>query len=257
MRRNRANKIWVLLALVVLLASCRNKRPSDVLPPEKLEAVLYDYHLVQVMVSDMPTNERYKKDLYFDYIYDKHEVTKADIDSSLVYYARYPKDLSEIYVRLSERIERDIQRIEEAEVPLVKREAVPVEGDSVDLWYDVSIIQLMVSPLTNRYSFMVPVDTNFKVGDRIEWGGKALFLNTITDSLRNYLYLNLTVTYDNDSLMVADTLMYATGNYSLVVADTSDVLVKSIKGSAYLKGQESADCVLLAHPYLLRERKQD
>lgn len=247
----------MLLALVVLLASCRNRRPSDVLPPEKLEAVLYDYHLVQVMVNDMPTNERYKKDLYFDYIYDKHEVTKADVDSSLVYYARYPKDLSEIYVRLSERIERDIQRIEEAEVPLVKREAVPVEGDSVDLWYDGSIIQLMVSPLSNRYSFTVPVDTNFKVRDRIEWGGKAFFLNTITDSLRNYLYLNLTVTYDNDSLMVADTLMYATGNYSLVVADTSDVLVKSIKGSAYLKGQESDDRVLLAHPYLLRERKQD
>ena len=247
----------MLLVLVVLLASCRNRRPSDVLPPEKLEAVLYDYHLVQVMVNDMPTNERYKKDLYFDYIYDKHEVTKADVDSSLVYYARYPKDLSEIYVRLSERIERDIQRIEEAEVPLVKREAVPVEGDSVDLWYDGSIIQLMVSPLSNRYSFTVPVDTNFKVRDRIEWGGKALFLNTITDSLRNYLYLNLTVTYDNDSLMVADTLMYATGNYSLVVADTSDVLVKSIKGSAYLKGQESDDRVLLAHPYLLRERKQD
>ena len=227
------------------------------LAPEKLEAVLYDYHLTQVMVNDMPSGERYKKDLYFDYIYDKHKVTKADIDSSLVYYARYPRELSEIYARLSKRVDSDIARIEAAEVPIVKREAVSVVGDSVDLWYDVRIIQMTVSPFGNRYFFTVPVDTNFKAGDRIEWGGKALFLNVITDSLHNYLYLNLTVTYDNDSLIVADTLMYASGNYNLVVADTSDVIVRSINGSAYLKGQESADRVLLAQPYLLRERKQD
>lgn len=256
MRKNRTNKIWILLAVVVLLVACHNGRPSDVLPPEKLEAVLYDYHLVQVIVNDMPSNERYKKDLYFDYIYDKHKVTKAEIDSSLVYYARYPKDLSDIYVRLSARIESDIQRIEEADIPVVTREAISVVGDSVDLWYDASLIQLMVSPINNRYSFMVPVDTNFKSGDHIEWGGKALFLNTVTDSLHNYLYLNLTVTYDNDSLIVADTLMYGTGDYRLTVTDTSDVLVKSINGSAYLKGQENTNHVLMIQPRLLREHKQ-
>ena len=256
MRRNRTNRIWILLAVVVLLVACRNRRPSEVLAPEKLEAVLYDYHLVQAIINDMPANERYKKDLYFDYIYDKHNVTKAEIDSSLVYYARYPQDLSDIYARLSARIESDIQRIEDEDIPVVTREAIPVAGDSVDLWYDARIIQLMASPINNRYSFIVPVDTNFKAGDRIEWGGKALFLNTEIDSLHNYLYLNLTVTYDNDSLIVADTLMYATGDYSLAVTDTSDVQVKSINGSAYLKGQDRADHVLMLQPRLLRKRKQ-
>ena len=244
------------MVVCALLVACHNRRPSNVLAPEKLEEVLYDYHLVQAIVNDMPSNERYKKDLYFDYIYDKHKVTKAEIDSSLVYYARYPQELSEIYVRLSKRVEGDIQRIEEAEIPVVKREAMPVVGDSVDLWYDARIIQLMVSPHDNRYSFIVPVDTNFKAGDRIEWEGKTIFLNKVTDSLHNYLYINLTVAYENDSLIVADTLMYVTGDYCLTVTDTTGLQVKSINGSVYLKGQQSSDRVLMIQPRLLRKRKQ-
>lgn len=256
MRRIHKNSL-LLLVVVLLLSACDKHKPEGLLPPAKLEALLYDYHLVQAIVNDIPSSERYKKDCYFDYIYAKHGVTKEELDSSLVYYARYPDGLADIYTRLSERIAQDIQRIEDAEIPEVKREPITIEGDSVDMWYDARIIQLMASPIENRYSFMVPVDTNFKSGDRIEWGGEVLFLNTVTDSLCNYLYLDLAVTYTNDSLLVADTLMYASDTYSLVVSDTSDVIIKSIKGSAYLKGEGGSNRVLLLQPRLIRERKID
>mgnify|MGYP003313744390 CR=1 FL=1 len=125
MKRSSLNRYLLLMGVAMLvLSGCSHRRRAGAIPPEKLEAVLYDYHLAQVMVNDLPSSERYKKDLYFDYIYDKHKVTKAEIDSSLVYYARYPKDLSDIYVRLSARIESDIQRIEEADIPVVTREAI-------------------------------------------------------------------------------------------------------------------------------------
>ena len=259
MRRGRVNRSFLLFAsaLSLLFAACSERKPSDVLEPSKLESVLYDYHLVQSIINDMPSSERYKKDLFFDYVYDKHKVTQAELDSSLVYYARYPKELSEIYASLSERITRDIQRIEESEMPEVKREPISVSGDSVDLWYDARVIQLMSSPLSSRYAFTIPADTNFKSGDHIEWGGEAILLNTVSDSLRNYLYLSLTVAYANDSVQVADTLMYASGNYHLSVVDTTDVQVKSIKGAAYLKGYEASHNVLMVHPYLLRNHKKD
>ena len=259
MRRLRVNRSFRLFAsaLLLLFAACSERKPSDVLEPTKLEAVLYDYHLVQSIINDMPSNERYKKDLFFDYVYDKHKVTKAEMDSSLVYYARHPKELSEIYANLSVRIARDIQRIEESEMPEVKREPISVSGDSVDLWYDTRVIQLMSSPLSNRYTFTISADTNFKAGDHIEWGGEAIVLNTVSDSLRNYLYLNLTVAYANDSIQVTDTLMYASGRYHLSVADTADVQVKSIKGTAYLKGNEAVHQALVVHPSLLRKHKKD
>ena len=244
----------MLLALVVLLASCRNKRPSDVLPPEKLEAVLYDYHLVQVLVSDLPTNQRYKKDFYFDYVYDKHDVTKAEIDSSLAYYARNPEGLAEVYTRLSNRIKADIQRLADEDKPVRARTAVAVVGDSVDLWYDTPIVQMTSSPLANnRYVFTIPTDTNFKAGDRLTWSGKAIFLLGGVDSLHKYLHLSLTVKYMHDSIVSADTLLYTSGDFSVAVSD-GDV-VKSIKGEAYLKSRDGKERLLIASPSLVRCRR--
>lgn len=252
MERVLRNSLLVASVIWLLLASCGEKARADVLPPEKLEAILYDYHLAQVMVSDLPSSERYKKDIYFDYVYDKHGVTEAQIDSSLVYYARYPKDLSLIYTNMSSRLERELERIEEEGIEWVKREAVPVSGDTADLWYDAKLIQLTSSPIENRFAFTVPADTNFKAGDKIVWGGDVLFLDEVVDSIRHYLYMNLQVKFANDSLLQVDTLMYASGNYLLEVSDTSKWSIKSVDGEAYLKNADAVSRLLLVSPHLMR-----
>lgn len=240
--------------LAMLMFSACSDKPSDgVLDPVKLEAVLYDYHLAQVMVSDLPSNQRYKKELYFDYIYDKHGITQADVDSSLAYYSRYPEGLSEIYVRLADRIKGDISRLSEEQQSIKVRESSAVVGDSVDLWYDLPIIEMTSSPLgNNRYTFTIPTDTNFKRGDHLAWSGRALFLQGGVDSLHRYLYLDLKIEYMNDSVARADTLLYTSGVFSLVVADSA--MVKSIHGSAYLKSPDADERMLMVNPTLMRWR---
>lgn len=241
---------------MVLSVACSDKRRSNVLPSAKLEAVLYDYHLAQVIVNDLPSSQRYKKDLYFNYVYDKHGVTAAEVDSSLVYYARYPEGLSEIYANLSKRIENDLQRMENEDKPFKVREAIPVVGDSADLWYDTRLVQLSSSPLANsRYTFTIPIDTNFKAGDKLVWSGKAMFLQSRVDSLYRYLYLNLKVKYMNDSIASADTLLYTSGSFSIVVSDSS--VVKTIYGTAYLKSSDAAERLLIVAPSLVRTRSSN
>lgn len=254
MKRSSLNRFLLLIGVAMLvLSGCSHRRRAGAIPPEKLEAVLYDYHLAQVMVNDLPSSERYKKDLYFDYVYSKHKVTKAEIDSSLVYYARYPKDLSTMYVKLSKRIEADIQRIESENRPLLIRKPVPVEGDSADLWYDMRVIEMTTSPLANKkYSFAIPTDTNFMAGDHLVWSGKAMFLHDEVDSLSKYLYLNLRVEYANDSIVNADTLLYASGGFVLEVSDTA--VVRSIDGTAYLKSGNASERLLIMAPTLMRYR---
>lgn len=252
MKRNPVNNLLLAFA-VALLAACSNKQ-ADVLPVAKLEAVLYDYHLAQVIVSDLPSNQRYKKDLYFDYVYEKHGVTKVEIDSSLAYYARNPEGLSVVYTNLSNRVKADILRIADEDKPLKTRTAIAVVGDSVDLWYDTPIVQMSSSPLNNnRYTFTIPTDTNFKVGDRLAWSGKAIFLQSGVDSLHKYLHLNLAVKYMNDSIVSADTLLYTSGDFSISVNDSA--VVKSIKGEAYLKSRDDKERLLIVSPLLLRCRR--
>lgn len=257
MKRNRANKFLLIVGLVLLvLSACDDKKRYEVLPEDKLEAVLYDYHLAQVIVSDLPSNQRYKKDLYFDYVYDKHGVTKAEVDSSLVYYARYPEGLSEIYVRLSKRVEADRKRIEEEDKPIKMREAVPVVGDSADLWYDVRFVEMSASPIKGtRYSFTIPTDTNFKAGDCLTWSGKVVFLQGKVDSMHRYLHLDLSIKYMNDSIASADTLLYTSGNFSISVSDTS--MVKSVNGTAYLKSNDANERLLIVSPLLMRYRNHN
>lgn len=253
----RINKISLLaITCVVLLSACSGKHNADILPLDKLERVLYDYHLAQVMVNDMPSSERYQKDLYFEYVYNKHGVTKAQLDSSLVYYARYPEGLSVIYANLSDKLKGELSRIDNTDTGWVKREAVSVCGDSADLWYDARILELTSSPLSNRYSFTIPTDTNFQQGDTIVWEGNVIFLNQSIDSLKHYLYMNLTVEYMNDSLVAADTLMYSSGPYHLQVNDTVEQLVKSIEGSIYLKNNEVSSRILLVSPRLMRYHRE-
>ena len=254
MRRNRINSLLLVASLVLLLLSaCSDNRKGNVLSSAKLEAVLYDYHLAQVMVGELPSNQRYKKEFYFDYVYDKHGVTKAEVDSSLVYYARYPEGLSEIYVRLSKRIEADLRRMADEETPIKVRQAVAVVGDSANLWYDVNFVEMNASPLRgNRYDFTIPTDTNFKVRDRIVWSGEALFLDDEVDSLHKYLHLNLRVAYMNDSIASADTLLCGSGSFSIEVCDSA--VVKSIDGVAYFKSSSAAERLLILSPELMRYR---
>ena len=257
MKRNRVNSLLqVALMALLVLSACSDKRGGEIIPSAKLEAVLYDYHLAQVIVNDLPSNQRYKKDLYFDYVYEKHGVTKAEIDSSLVYYARYPEGLSEIYDNLSKRVELALQRMADEDKPIKVREAVAVVGDSADLWYDINFIEMNISPLRgNRYTFTVPTDTNFKALDRIVWSGEVLFLDDKVDSLHKYLHLNLRVVYMNDSIASADTLLCASGAFSVEVCDSA--VVKSIDGTAYLKSDNVNERLLILSPSLMRYRGRD
>ena len=254
MIRRLRNRLLVLPAVLLLLASCGEKKYADVLPPEKLEDVLYDYHLAQVMISDLPSSERYKKDLYFDYVYDKYGVTKAQLDSSLVYYARYPKTLSQVYVKLSLRLERDLQSLENADRQSTVRKAFAVVGDSADLWYDARLKLLNSSPLINRFAFIVPNDTNFKANDRFEWSGQAVFLHDKTDSLERYLQLALTAEFANGSLVSVDTVLYESGPFILHLLDTTGLQLSNLYGNVFYKDNEILSINLLHDIRLMRYR---
>lgn len=254
MRRCLVRNKIVLLTIVSLLlfVACTDKRPADVLSPKKLEAILYDYHLAQSMISDLPSSERYKKDLYFDYVYAKHGITKEQLDSSLVYYARYPKDLSVLYVNLSDKVERNIERIKEMDVPLVQYECVPIAGDSVDLWFEGHLVHMSPSVVNNHFNTVVPYDTNFKANDSFEWHGEVLFLNPMPDSLYRYVHLSLMLEYANDSIASVDTLLYNSGSYDLLLADSVGLKLRNVSGDVYYKGCEASGDILLHGMKLMR-----
>ena len=139
-------------SLLFLFVGCKVERPKEVLPPSKMEDVLYDYHLAQVMGGEMTGENMYKRGLYIDYVFNKHHITRAQLDSSLVWYARNPKELSAIYERLTARNEREMEYIKQRQSMVSVRGAQPIEGDSADLWYESRHFILTPTPLDNYRS---------------------------------------------------------------------------------------------------------
>ena len=53
----RLTDILLLAIVAMTFYGCRLKRPDDVLSPKKMESVLYDYHMAQALVSELPKEE--------------------------------------------------------------------------------------------------------------------------------------------------------------------------------------------------------
>ena len=131
MRRNN----WMLWLLgCCLLASCGKHIPGDIIQPDQMEDILYDYHIASSMSNNLNTGEYYKKKAYQNYIFQKHDITEAEFDSSMVWYTRHTSELATIYSNLNDRFKKEKQLID---MFLSAREEVgytSIPGDTVYVW---------------------------------------------------------------------------------------------------------------------------
>ena len=76
----------------------RKTNTKDVIHPDKMEDILYDYHLTTAMSGNISYDENYKKEALRNYVYRKHHVTKAEFDSSMVWYTRHTENLAKNFI---------------------------------------------------------------------------------------------------------------------------------------------------------------
>lgn len=246
-RRIKTNTLGLLIALLLLMtfSGCRVRRPDDVLSPRKMEAVLYDYHLAQAIVTELPPAERYARDSYLYWSFSKNGITKDQFDNSLIWYTRNPKELAEIYKRLSERIEKEYNQSLKAIQEIDKRAVVgTISGDSVDIWYQDRLNIFNTSVFMNRLTFSIAQDTTFYRGDTLVWTADNAFV-TPDDSVPHMAYLSLSVRY-NDSISTVDTILRENGRTVLTLNLDSAKAMTSITGSInYLDSTDNRNSMLV------------
>ena len=156
------------LTLVLLaggMFACGKKIPSDIIQPEAMENLLYDYHLASTLGNNLSGSETQKRKAYYDYVFQKHQVTEAEFDSSMVWYTRHTEELSQIYENLQKRYEA-AEKLARKQVDRQSGQiSVSQSGDTVDIWRDRSIYWLTNSPLTNKAVFNFKADTTFRPKD--------------------------------------------------------------------------------------------
>ena len=245
-----------LSVVIIGLWGCKPSVPSEYISPNKMADILYEYHLAEAICQDQKHNDA---DLlaYKHSILQRHHVTTADFDSSLVYYSRHADALNEIYQKVVNKMENQLTKetgIRRQDSGVKNKET---GGDTVDVWTGQDAITLLPYKPYNVYTFNIDADSTYLPGDLLTLGLDAQYL--WQQGVRNAQAL-LCARLSNDSVVTRTTNLYSSYFYTLNLSAGDSLSIKSVYGAFYLNTlDETSDIgihvVVIREPYLLRIRK--
>ncbi len=180
---NRATQnilILCLLSFVIGLSGCR---PKGILHSRELRALLYDLHRMDALLQ--VSGKQYESDevrnIYYAAVLEKHGVTQAQFDSSLVWYTAHPQLFDKIYPKVIARLMEDEQQFEAAH-------AAELEGNGLVDERVSGLVDERVSGLVDeRVSGLV----DERVLDSTLWvtqNGYPTTWNPLVHNLKNQLF---------------------------------------------------------------------
>lgn len=237
---NRSFIILVFSFIISTFLSCELKMPKEVIPENKMEDILYDYHIAKAMAEEVPYNERYKKAIYVESVFEKHNITQAEFDSSMVWYTRNLEVLGRVYEKMNKRLEKEKESIDFLVAIREDRPLTSEEGDSIDVWAWRKNYKLSSTPLHNKIIFTLPSDSNFYDRDTLVWQATYHFMDIpIVDSVFVYPMMFLQATYDNDSTVLSFSEIKQNGRKELTVYSDTLGVIKEINGFIYIPQNDS------------------
>lgn len=230
-----------MFLFMLLLSACDN-RPKDVLSRGKMEDVLYDYHLMQGVIDQLPTSEDRitKAQDYINSVYEKHGITEAQFDSSIIYYNRHPKDLHKIYTNLKERYSEVNEEVQIVNGNNDMMAIFSTGGDTTNLWSGARMLALHQKDLLNHESFTIHADTSFRRNDQFILTLTPVFVKEDMNDYDISLSVGLGVLYTDGKHTGVSRLLSNPGTQQLTLQTDSDRDIKSITGFFYYQGKKTS-----------------
>ena len=228
-------KSWgIIIGIALLIASCKPGTPSEFIQPDDMEDILVDYHMARAMANREGGSfeeSNYRQALYIESVLQKHGYTKAEFDSSLVYYYTRADRFADIYQRVAERLEEKALLLGATEGEIGKYASLNANGDTADIWAERTALAMMPVPPYNHWDFKIDVDTAFKQGDSflMQFMSDYMYQDGVREG-----YLYLAVTYDNDTTISRNVRFISTGYNQLRVPEFDNHRVKRMCGFFYL-----------------------
>ena len=235
---------WALIMAWCMMTGCGKEIPAEIIQPAQMEEVLYDYHLSMGMSNGLKNTE---KEAYKKFVFQKHQVTEAHFDSSMVWYTREAQELHSIYENLEKRFKREHVY---AETLLGTREdddIITQAGDSVNIWNGSSVYWMSEVPLKKQLAFEIKADTNFYARDAFLWNADFHFMT------EGEVMMGLNILYANDSVVGETRRITTSGNQTMCLYTDSLYEIKSLNGFLYVpENKEKDPHVLVSNVSLMR-----
>lgn len=222
---------WIgygLFFLVFLLSGCKPQVPFKYIQPDKMEDILYDYHIAEAMTNDYEIpHDSLTMRMYKQAVLEKHGCTEAEFDSSLVYYTRHTERLHKIYENLSERISNTAISLGASISELNRYGSLSSTGDTANVWNGDMSFVLLHHPAFNKYSFKIDADTTFHAGDKLSLHFNSQYI--YQDGMRDAIVV-MAVKLKNDSVITRNIHVSGSSSQSIEINDDKRVGLKEVKG---------------------------
>ncbi len=125
---------------VAMLVGCVDHTPPP--PPEnameekKFVEVMVDVHLVEAAINQkfIKVNDSTKSSYrYYKHLFEKHEITRTDFDSTFNYYMRYPKLMGAVYTQVHDSLKALSDDLTENEEKYQRMEMDSARSDTMGL----------------------------------------------------------------------------------------------------------------------------
>lgn len=240
--------------------SCKPRVPSKYIQPGDMEDILYDFHIAQAMSENIDRDEQkhaFQQTLYFAAVLEKHGVTKADFDSSLVYYYIRADRFADIYKRVAKRLSDEALDLGASEGEVIHYAKTSESGDTTDIWKgELSMMLIPFAPY-NRYDFTQKPDTSFRPGDSFMFMVNSEFI--MQNGYRNAQAV-LTLHYDNDTIVSKAITISSSGVSQLNLPEVEKRKVKEIRGYIFMPTDKEKSTTLkmlaIKNIRLIKFRKQ-
>ena len=216
----------IMVALfVVSVFSCKPGTPDKYLQPDEMADILFDYHLAEGIQNVLQNEDTIAMRAYEASILKKYGVSKADFDSSLLYYTRHTALLEKVYDDVTERLNREASVYGGAQMGLDGD--IANSSDTTNIWQASPSCVLSPYAGVNRLSFELKADSSYHAGDRLMLDFDTQFI--YQDGMRDAIAV-LAVTFDNDSVEVVSNTLSSSSHYHLQVSNTERRKIKSVRG---------------------------
>ena len=217
--------MFVAFVIATILGSCRNGANDMVISEDEMEDVLYDYHIVDGIIRTSSLDSVTTKS-YIESVFNKHGITRAEFDSSMIYYMRHADIMEGIYKRIYTRIENEgrLRGVNGANFNAVSTDA---NSDTANIWNQEKVFVMTEHVPFNNVGFSFKADSTFKKGDKFVLKFNSDFI--IQEGTRNG-YAIFTMVLNNDSAITRTTSLTSQMERSLEVEDFKREGIKEVKG---------------------------
>ncbi|MCH5318595.1 MAG: DUF4296 domain-containing protein [Paramuribaculum sp.] len=159
----------VAMTLIAMIVTACTK-PRGVLSTDKMAHVLADIHIAE-SVTEQERNA-FKSDsmkqVLKQSILMRNGVTSEQFDSSLSWYGYNLEKYIEVYDKVIEILEKDMEKVQASAgsaTEVTASQRFLVEGDSVDVWPDIRYRRFSSNLPTDMITFSLTSDQNWEKGD--------------------------------------------------------------------------------------------